>query len=71
MHPGGVALAMLANLQEWGGYRGRVAEALLTRYDLPEQLSPPRGRPAGHAACHHGTSCLQLRPLRQMPGRAD
>ena len=33
----GVALAMLANLQEWGGYCGRVAEALLTRYDLAEQ----------------------------------
>jgi hypothetical protein len=32
----GVALAMLANLQEWGGYCGRVAEALLTRYDLAE-----------------------------------
>jgi TENA/THI-4/PQQC family len=33
----GVALAMLANLQEWGGYCGRVAEGLLTRYDLAEQ----------------------------------
>jgi hypothetical protein len=33
----GVALAMLANLQEWGQYCGRVAEALLTRYDLDEQ----------------------------------
>ncbi|HKN55759.1 MAG TPA: transcriptional regulator [Amycolatopsis sp.] len=33
----GVALAMLANLEEWGGYCGRVAEALLTRYDLSEQ----------------------------------
>jgi len=33
----GVALAMLANLEEWGGYCGRVAEALLTRYDLAEQ----------------------------------
>ena len=33
----GVALAMLANLEEWGGYCGRVAEALLTRYNLPEQ----------------------------------
>src|ERR1700736_5130522 len=33
----GVALAMLANLQEWGGYCGRVAEALLTRYGLAEQ----------------------------------
>ena len=30
----GVALAMLANLQERGGYCGRVAEALVTRYDL-------------------------------------
>ena len=28
---------MLANLEEWGGYCGRVAEALVTRYDLPEQ----------------------------------
>ncbi|HWM98972.1 MAG TPA: hypothetical protein VNO54_18185, partial [Streptosporangiaceae bacterium] len=33
----GVALAMLANLEEWGGYCGRVAEALLTRYELSEQ----------------------------------
>jgi hypothetical protein len=33
----GVALAMLANLEEWGGYCGRVAEALLTRYELTEQ----------------------------------
>ena len=33
----GVALAMLANLEEWGGYCGRVAAALLTRYELPEQ----------------------------------
>jgi len=33
----GVALAMLANLEEWGGYCGRVAEALVTRYGLPEQ----------------------------------
>jgi hypothetical protein len=33
----GVALAMLANLEEWGGYCGRVAEALLTRYGMPEQ----------------------------------
>ena len=32
-----VALAMLANLEEWGGYCGRVAEALVTRYGLPEQ----------------------------------
>lgn len=32
----GVALAMLANLEEWGGYCGRVAEALVTRYDLSE-----------------------------------
>jgi hypothetical protein len=29
------------------------------------QLSPLRGRPAGHAACHHGTSCLQLRPFER------
>jgi hypothetical protein len=33
----GAALAMLANLDEWGGYCGRVADALLTRYDLAEQ----------------------------------
>jgi len=33
----GVALAMLANLEEWGGYCGRVAEALVTRYDLAER----------------------------------
>jgi hypothetical protein len=35
----GVALAMLANLEEWGGYCGRVAQALLTRYGLPEQAA--------------------------------
>ena len=35
----GVALAMLANLEEWGGYCGRVAEALLTRYGMPEQAA--------------------------------
>src|SRR5579875_2272444 len=33
----GVALAMLANLEEWGGYCGRVAEALVTRCGLPER----------------------------------
>jgi hypothetical protein len=33
----GAALAMLANLDEWGGYCGRVADALLTRYNLGEQ----------------------------------
>jgi TENA/THI-4/PQQC family len=33
----GVALAMLANLEEWGGYCGRVAEALLTRHGMSEQ----------------------------------
>jgi hypothetical protein len=32
----GVALAMLANLEEWGGYCGRVAEALVARYGLAE-----------------------------------
>jgi hypothetical protein len=32
----GIALAMLANLEEWGGYCGRVAEALVARYDLSE-----------------------------------
>jgi hypothetical protein len=35
----GVALAMLANLEEWGGYCGRVAEALVARYDLPERAA--------------------------------
>ena len=33
----GVALAMLANLEEWGGYCGRVAEALQTRYRLAQE----------------------------------
>ena len=33
----GVALAMLANLEEWGGYCGRVAGALVTRYGLSER----------------------------------
>src|SRR6185437_8326565 len=33
----GVALAMLANLEEWGGYCDRVAGALVTRYGLPER----------------------------------
>jgi thiaminase len=33
----GVTLAMLANLEEWGGYCSRVAEALLARYHLSEQ----------------------------------
>ena len=28
---------MLANLEEWGGYRGRAAGTLLTRYGLPER----------------------------------
>lgn len=31
-----VALAMLANLEEWGGYCDRVAAALLARYGLAE-----------------------------------
>ena len=35
----GVALAMLANLEEWGGYCGRVADALVTRYGLPERAA--------------------------------
>jgi hypothetical protein len=35
----GVALAMLANLEEWGGYCGRVAEALVTRYGLSERAT--------------------------------
>jgi hypothetical protein len=33
----GAALAMLANLDEWGGYCGRVAGALLSGYGLAEQ----------------------------------
>ena len=33
----GVALAMLANLEEWGGYCGRIAQALVDRYDLTER----------------------------------
>ena len=33
----GVALAMLANLEERGGYCGRVAEALVARYGLSER----------------------------------
>jgi TENA/THI-4/PQQC family len=35
----GVALAMLANLEEWGGYCGRVAEALVTCYGLSERAA--------------------------------
>jgi hypothetical protein len=35
----GVALAMLANLEEWGGYCGRVADALVARYDLSERAA--------------------------------
>jgi hypothetical protein len=45
-----VALAMLANLQERGGHRGRVAEALLTRYDLPEQAAGSSGSSPRQAA---------------------
>jgi hypothetical protein len=33
---GGRVLAMLANLEEWGGYCGRVAGALVARYDMAE-----------------------------------
>jgi len=33
----GVALAMAANLEEWGGYCGRVAGALVARYGLAER----------------------------------
>jgi hypothetical protein len=33
----GIALAMAANLEEWGGYCGRIAGALLARYGVPEQ----------------------------------
>jgi len=46
----GVALAMLANLQEWGGSCGRVAEALVTATACPSGpsgssgSSPPRRR---------------------------
>ena len=28
---------MLANLEEWGGYCGRIAQALVSHYDLPER----------------------------------
>jgi TENA/THI-4/PQQC family len=35
----GVALAMAANLEEWGGYCGRVAGALVARYGLAEQAA--------------------------------
>jgi TENA/THI-4/PQQC family len=34
-----VALAMLANLEEWGGYCARVAGALAARYGMPEQAT--------------------------------
>ena len=57
-HPGGVALAMLANLQERGGYRGRVAEALLTRYDLPEQAAGSSGSSPRQAASSSGRDDL-------------
>jgi thiaminase len=33
----GVTMAMLANLEEWGGYSGRIADALVTHYGLSEQ----------------------------------
>ncbi|GAB3984071.1 hypothetical protein GCM10029978_092660 [Actinoallomurus acanthiterrae] len=33
----GLALAMLANLEEWGTYCGRTADALASRYDLAEE----------------------------------
>lgn len=33
----GIALAMLANLEEWGGYCRRTAEALVSRYGLAEK----------------------------------
>lgn len=32
----GLALAMLANLEEWGGYCGRTADALIARYGMDE-----------------------------------
>jgi len=51
----GVALAMLANLEEWGGYCGRVAEALVARYDLPERGRVlPVLRRAGPGLCLAG-----------------
>jgi hypothetical protein len=31
-----VALAMIANLDEWGGYCARIADALISSYGLPE-----------------------------------
>lgn len=34
---GGVALAMLANLDEWGSYCRRIATALADKYGLPEE----------------------------------
>ncbi|MQY02015.1 thiaminase II/PqqC family protein [Actinomadura macrotermitis] len=34
---GEVALAMLANLEEWGAYCGRAAEALRVHYDMDEK----------------------------------
>jgi thiaminase len=33
----GIALALLANLEEWGSYCGRIARALADRYDLTER----------------------------------
>jgi hypothetical protein len=33
----GITLAMLANLEEWGSYCGRIAQALVARYDLTER----------------------------------
>lgn len=33
----GIALAMLANLREWGTYCDRAADALMTAYGLPEE----------------------------------
>ena len=44
----GVALAMLANLEEWGGYCGRVAGALATRYDLAERSCIRPGQSLDH-----------------------
>ena len=43
----GVALAMLANLEEWGGYCGRVAGALVTRYDIMSPMSGSSGSSPG------------------------
>jgi hypothetical protein len=59
----GVALAMLSNLEEWGGYCRRVADALVGRYDIPEAAvgffrffgeTPPGFADTARAAIAHG-----------------